>query len=173
METAQLAALLQLSSPALPIGGYSYSQGLEAAVEMRIVADEASFLRSNAGVRKQLIEGGALVMHALEQVANAQIRSAPCHQRRLARADDRGCYAGLLQQLDTVSIQHVERLDHFAVGTIVQAAVGQNAVDIENHQADARGAGSGKIFHQITLARVRSWICSAPTSLPSLSATSN
>lgn len=42
METAQLAALLQLSSPALPIGGYSYSQGLEAAVETKIVTDEAS-----------------------------------------------------------------------------------------------------------------------------------
>lgn len=42
METSQLAALLQLSSPALPIGGYSYSQGLEAAIDMRLVTDETS-----------------------------------------------------------------------------------------------------------------------------------
>ncbi len=37
-----LTALLQLTSPALPIGGYSYSQGLEAAVECALVTDEAT-----------------------------------------------------------------------------------------------------------------------------------
>lgn len=34
--------LLQLASPALPVGAYSYSQGLEAAVEAGIVRDAAS-----------------------------------------------------------------------------------------------------------------------------------
>lgn len=34
--------LLQLASPALPVGAYSYSQGLEAAVESAIVTDAAS-----------------------------------------------------------------------------------------------------------------------------------
>ena len=37
-----LARLLQLASPALPVGAYSYSQGLEAAVEAGIVRDAAS-----------------------------------------------------------------------------------------------------------------------------------
>lgn len=37
-----LVRLLQLASPALPVGGYSYSQGLEAAVDARIVHDAAS-----------------------------------------------------------------------------------------------------------------------------------
>ena len=37
-----LARLLQLASPTLPIGAYSYSQGLEAAVEAGIVSDAAS-----------------------------------------------------------------------------------------------------------------------------------
>ncbi|NVL43081.1 urease accessory protein UreF, partial [Pseudomonas syringae pv. actinidiae] len=32
-------ALLRLASPQLPIGGYSYSQGLEMAVEHAIVTD--------------------------------------------------------------------------------------------------------------------------------------
>lgn len=42
--TAQhtLAALLHLSSPSLPIGGFSYSQGLEAAVELGLVHDASS-----------------------------------------------------------------------------------------------------------------------------------
>ncbi|AZW45778.1 urease accessory protein UreF [Bordetella bronchiseptica] len=35
---------MHLSSPALPIGGFSYSQGLEAAIELGLVRDEASTL---------------------------------------------------------------------------------------------------------------------------------
>lgn len=38
----QLARLLQLSSPALPVGAYTYSQGLEWAVESGVIRDEAS-----------------------------------------------------------------------------------------------------------------------------------
>lgn len=37
-----LARLLQLASPTLPVGAYSYSQGLEAAVEAGIVFDLSS-----------------------------------------------------------------------------------------------------------------------------------
>ena len=37
-----LARLLQLASPTLPVGAYSYSQGLEAAIEAGIVTDAAS-----------------------------------------------------------------------------------------------------------------------------------
>ena len=43
--TATDAALLQLiwlASPALPIGGFSYSEGMEAAVDCGLVADEES-----------------------------------------------------------------------------------------------------------------------------------
>ena len=42
MNAAALLHLLQFASPALPIGGYSYSQGLEAAIEQGIVTDAAS-----------------------------------------------------------------------------------------------------------------------------------
>lgn len=38
----QLARLLQLASPALPVGAYTYSQGLEWAVESGVIRDEAS-----------------------------------------------------------------------------------------------------------------------------------
>jgi urease accessory protein len=37
-----LTRLLQLSSPALPVGAYSYSQGLEAAVEAGTIRDAAT-----------------------------------------------------------------------------------------------------------------------------------
>lgn len=39
MNATALLHLLQFASPALPIGGYSYSQGLEAALEAGIVHD--------------------------------------------------------------------------------------------------------------------------------------
>jgi urease accessory protein len=42
MNAAGLLHLLQFASPALPIGGYSYSQGLEAALEEGLVHDAAS-----------------------------------------------------------------------------------------------------------------------------------
>jgi len=40
-----LFALLQLASPSLPVGGYAYSQGLEKAIEDRLVRDAASARR--------------------------------------------------------------------------------------------------------------------------------
>jgi urease accessory protein len=42
MNAASLLHLLQFASPALPIGGYSYSQGLEAALEEGLVHDAVS-----------------------------------------------------------------------------------------------------------------------------------
>lgn len=40
MQATALLHLLQLASPSLPIGAYSYSQGLEAALEKGLVHDE-------------------------------------------------------------------------------------------------------------------------------------
>jgi len=51
MDASQLTALLQLSSPALPIGGYSYSQGFEAAVDRQLIRDEAT---ARVWIRQQL-----------------------------------------------------------------------------------------------------------------------
>ncbi|MDQ1829362.1 urease accessory protein UreF [Massilia scottii] len=42
MNASALLHLLQFASPALPIGGYSYSQGLEAALEAGVVTDADS-----------------------------------------------------------------------------------------------------------------------------------
>lgn len=42
MQASALLHLLQFASPALPIGAYSYSQGLEAALESGLVADAAT-----------------------------------------------------------------------------------------------------------------------------------
>jgi urease accessory protein len=44
-RTLAFVRLLQLASPALPVGAYTYSQGLEQAVDAGIVRDEAGALR--------------------------------------------------------------------------------------------------------------------------------
>lgn len=41
-QTVSLARLLQLASPTLPVGAYSYSQGLESAIEAGVVRDAAT-----------------------------------------------------------------------------------------------------------------------------------
>lgn len=41
-DAGAIARLLQLASPTLPVGAYSYSQGLESAVEARLVTDAAT-----------------------------------------------------------------------------------------------------------------------------------
>lgn len=41
-SAASLLQILWLASPALPVGGFSYSEGLEAAVDTGLVLDEAS-----------------------------------------------------------------------------------------------------------------------------------
>jgi urease accessory protein len=51
MQAAALLNLLQLASPALPIGAYSYSQGLEGALEAGLVHDAAS---ARAWIARQL-----------------------------------------------------------------------------------------------------------------------
>ena len=42
LETPPLIQLMWLASPALPIGGFSYSEGLEAAIDKGLVHDEES-----------------------------------------------------------------------------------------------------------------------------------
>ena len=55
MSTEALSRLLQLASPALPVGAYSYSGGLEAAVEDGVVADAVSAERWIGDVLAQTV----------------------------------------------------------------------------------------------------------------------
>lgn len=55
MNAAALLHLLQFASPALPIGGYSYSQGLETAIDSRAVTDAATAREWIAGCLHEVI----------------------------------------------------------------------------------------------------------------------
>jgi urease accessory protein len=57
MNAGALLHLLQFASPALPIGGYSYSQGLETAIDDGAVSDAAS---AHAWISAYLMEVIAL-----------------------------------------------------------------------------------------------------------------
>lgn len=56
--STELIALLHLASPALPIGAYSYSQGLEAAIEAGVIADAD--------------DAGRWIAHGLDIVADGE-----------------------------------------------------------------------------------------------------
>lgn len=55
LQAAALLHLLQLSSPSLPVGAYSYSQGLESALESGLVKDEASARKWIVGMLHQVV----------------------------------------------------------------------------------------------------------------------
>jgi urease accessory protein len=55
MQAAALLHLLQLASPSLPVGAYSYSQGLEAAIENGMVKDDTSARRWIADVLHHVV----------------------------------------------------------------------------------------------------------------------
>ncbi len=64
VHSLALVRLLQLASPALPIGAYSYSQGLEAAVEAGTVHDAVSVQRWIGDLMEYAIGPGELAVLA-------------------------------------------------------------------------------------------------------------
>lgn len=69
MRIAELTALLHLASPALPIGAFSYSQGLEAAIDAHLVENADSVARWIESGLANVLASGELpfVAHQLER----------------------------------------------------------------------------------------------------------
>ncbi|MFX1684357.1 urease accessory protein UreF [Paraburkholderia sp. A1RO-5L] len=69
MDIAELTALLHLASPALPIGAFSYSQGLEAAIDAGLVANADDAAHWIAGGLANVLAPGELpfIAHQLER----------------------------------------------------------------------------------------------------------
>src|SRR5690349_1554761 len=73
----ELGALLQLASPALPVGAFSYSSGLEAAVEHGLITDATSahaWIRD--GLREVLGRAEIPLLHRLHAGCCADQRQA-------------------------------------------------------------------------------------------------
>ena len=76
-ETHRLVRLLQLASPTLPVGAYSYSQGLEWLVAAGTVTDAASAQRWIGDLLEYFVAPGeAAVLWRLSAAATAEDRLA-------------------------------------------------------------------------------------------------
>lgn len=74
--STELIALLHLASPALPIGAFSYSQGLEAAIDAGVIADADDAGRWIAdGLEIVAIGEAALLGQQFRNWANDDIRA--------------------------------------------------------------------------------------------------
>lgn len=79
-SSLQLLRLLHLASPALPIGGFHFSQGLEYAVERGDVSDEPSALEWIRGIAEHAI--GTLDLPILARLRNAYLCNDISEARR-------------------------------------------------------------------------------------------
>jgi urease accessory protein len=105
-------ALLRLASPQLPIGGYSYSQGLELAVERNRVHDDSSagrWLADQLLLNLARFEAPLLLAHCEAAKAenwNELARLAACHrasrETRELRLESRQMGYSLKQLLDNL-----------------------------------------------------------------------
>ena len=72
MKSHALIRLMQLVSPALPVGSYAYSAGLEQAVDLRWVHNEATTGQWIAGVFQHSL--GRLDLPVLSRLYNSEVR---------------------------------------------------------------------------------------------------
>jgi urease accessory protein len=112
---AALLRLFHLVSPALPVGAYAYSQGLEYAVQAGWVPDEAATLHWLRGLTQRAV--GSLDLPVLLRLAQAWARpderaAAHWNERLLAaretqelRAEDQQLGRALLRILDGQGIE--------------------------------------------------------------------
>ena len=116
---------------------------------------------------------------------NAKLGHAATHCGRIATCDHAGGNLGCGQHLDARAVERAKGFERLATLANIKAAVGEHTVHIEDHRAHSlsaqqqfwrkrlhRAAGGGGRFlkvrpqrlgHQITLARSKSLVLSAPT----------
>lgn len=90
MQASALLHLLQLASPGLPIGAYSYSQGLEAALERALVSDEASARAWIVGALHEMVAQfeAPVFCRLLQAFANADAHGVKIWSERFIAARD-------------------------------------------------------------------------------------
>src|SRR5205085_10041259 len=100
---------------------------------------------------------------------------------RVAPGDHHRRDAGALQQLESQAVERMEALECLALVRIQDPAVGHDPVDVEEGDLDAlrcqqqlggKGSRRRDRHRQITFARIRSLVLTAPTRNPSASTTS-
>jgi urease accessory protein len=114
LEAVAFLRLMQLASPALPIGAFAYSQGLEQAVEFGWVRDEASAADWIRGVLTEILPRldvpALIAMHAAwseHDAGRVRVLSQflhACRESAELGAEDRQLGAALARVLDGLGI---------------------------------------------------------------------
>lgn len=114
-DVPQLLRLLHLASPALPIGAFHFSQGLEYAVEAGWVRDEATALEwiggvAGAGLATLDLPVLRRLHHAWACADTVSVRRwnaflLACRETRELRAEDRHLGASLLRVLHELELE--------------------------------------------------------------------
>jgi urease accessory protein len=123
VATADLAALLQLASPALPIGGYSYSTGLEWGVESGAVRDVD-------GARAWIADALALSLASFEgPLMRDAMRAARALPDDAALASLAALNAEALAARETAELRLESEQMGFSLGRWLEAVCPDAAVD--------------------------------------------
>ena len=105
-----------------------------------VVPDIRGMRRFEAEFIAESLEDRQLVELALEDVANAQVLHPVLDHGGGAAGDDGDVHSGHLQHLHAMPVAGVEGLVLLPVVAEEQTAVGEYAVDVEDHQAYLGGA---------------------------------
>jgi urease accessory protein len=131
------ARLWQLISPALPVGGFSYSQGLEQAVEAGVVSDESTAANWIGGILRHGI--AVTELPVLRRIHGAWLegpraRALRWNDRLLAmretaelRFEDRAMGEALMRLMPTLGLEVPDHALSFAGAFAIAAA--QSGVD--------------------------------------------
>jgi urease accessory protein len=144
MNATALLHLLQFASPALPIGGYSYSQGLETAIDQGVVTEAASareWIASYLGEVMALWDAPVLWRLLRAFAANDMLEVALWSERFIASRDCAELRAESIQMgysltrlLAELGVGEVERLgSEVSLPTAFACAV--DALGIGHHDA--------------------------------------
>ena len=104
-----------------------------------VVTDKGALVFRHARQPAQFGISRAFIVYPLEIMVDTELLDAQADRRCVAAGDNRGLNAAVLQHLQTMPVQRVERFDFLAVVADENPPVGQHAVHIHNQQPDFGG----------------------------------
>lgn len=145
MNTNMLPHLLHLTSPALPIGAFAYSQGLEYAVDNRWITDSKStadwidgVLRENIGKLEAPILLRTLV--AIEEASWDKVNQwatflLACKETKELREESRQIGLSMQRLWQSLNVYLPEALSSPAINPVTLFAFAANHWKISHHEA--------------------------------------
>ena len=125
-------------------GCLGHARGEPAAAQDRqirqIVAHGRGCLGRQVSCFSSRSNTASLSPHPLEQVGNPEVLGAQLNCARSSSGNDRHLDTARAQHFEPEPVVDVKRFELIAVGAVVERAIGQYAVDVQNQEPDATGA---------------------------------